>query len=69
MMTAKQYNAAREAFGLTQEGMAGVLNVSPRTAQAYAADGCSGPSERLVEALQEMPARLRVKFLERKRAP
>lgn len=65
-MKAKAYNEAREAFGKTQEQMADVLNVSPRTAQSYAAKGCIGPAERLMEALQELPAKTRAKFLDRK---
>lgn len=58
MMTAKNFRSIRKAQGLTQEGLALLLDVSSRTVQRYEAEGkrTQGPVVQVMLALAKKRA-------------
>lgn len=62
-MTRKQYLAALDELGFSQVGAAAVWGVSPRTAQAYAAEGPPPAVALAIAALRALPTAKRAAII------
>lgn len=62
-MTSDQYRAAIASLGLSQQAAGRWLGVSPKTAQNYAKLGPSGPANRSLVTVLDLPDDLRAKAL------